>query len=368
MAGIRDSKTVDGVEYNYLTLDGKVVRQTWGSNVLDIIYDNSGLPYALKYNGGYYIYVLNQQGDVIRIVNSTGATVAEYRYDAWGNVIYSSGSMAAINPLRYRGYYYDAETGFYYLQSRYYDPSIGRFINADTLASTGQGFLGYNMFAYCNNNPVTGYDPNGNINWSNVIKGVAIVAAVTVAVAATVATAGAFAVTAGVVSSTVATAATVGSVVGGVASGVTELAIQCVTTGTDNLNYGAIGIETFVGSAHGSFDGALSTLSSVTGRLLCRGGKVLVGGLGAIFHSVNQGKGFVDTMIATGKALVAGTAIQFAMGRLDILQGKNIPSTLESYLLDGALKYGTKQMLVTAATRVGSNMYRNKNNFLELAY
>lgn len=71
MAGIQDSKTVDGVTYNYLTLGGKVVRQTWGSNVLDIIYDNSGLPYAFKYNGGYYIYVLNQHGDVIRIVNST---------------------------------------------------------------------------------------------------------------------------------------------------------------------------------------------------------------------------------------------------------------------------------------------------------
>ena len=162
MAGIRDSKTVDGVEYNYLTLDGKVVRQTWGSNVLDIIYDNSGLPYALKYNGAYYIYVLNQQGDVIRIVNSTGATVAEYRYDAWGNVIYSNGSMAAINPIRYRGYYYDTETGFYYLQSRYYDPSIGRFINADSVTSTGQSFIGHNMFAYCGNNPVIRIDTSGD--------------------------------------------------------------------------------------------------------------------------------------------------------------------------------------------------------------
>lgn len=97
MDGIRDSKTVDGVTYNYITQNGKVVRQTWGINVLDIIYDNSGLPYALKYNGGYYIYVLNQQGNVIRIVNGTGVTVAEYRYDAWGNVIYSNGSMVALS-------------------------------------------------------------------------------------------------------------------------------------------------------------------------------------------------------------------------------------------------------------------------------
>ena len=173
MAGIRDSKTVDGVTYNYLTLDGKVVRQTWEQNnnkyVLDIIYDNSGLPYAFKYAGGYYIYVLNQQGDVIRIVNDNGATVAEYKYDAWGNLLVDEDDLTFIghvNPIRYRGYYYDTETGFYYLQSRYYDPSIGRFINADSFASTGQGFIGSNMFAYCNNCPVFYIDSTGCAPWS----------------------------------------------------------------------------------------------------------------------------------------------------------------------------------------------------------
>ncbi len=70
--------------------------------------------------------------------------------------------MASINPLRYRGYYYDTETGFYYVQSRYYDPIVKRFINADSYASTGQGFLGYNMFAYCGNNPVNMIDIIGN--------------------------------------------------------------------------------------------------------------------------------------------------------------------------------------------------------------
>ena len=192
MAGIRDSKTVDGVEYNYLTLDGKVVRQTWGSNVLDIIYDNSGLPYALKYNGGYYIYVLNQQGDVIRIVNSTGATVAEYRYDAWGNVTYSNGSMAAINPIRYRGYYYDTETGFYYLQSRYYDPRIGRFINADDNGYLGADgtLLSYNLFTYCKNNPTMGFDPSGHFSWTDVFNTAAIVTLTAIAVIAIISSGG----------------------------------------------------------------------------------------------------------------------------------------------------------------------------------
>ena len=69
--------------------------------------------------------------------------------------------VAKMNPLRYRGYYYDTETGFYYLQSRYYDPNIGRFINADSYSSTGQGILGNNMYAYCNNNPVIFEDSSG---------------------------------------------------------------------------------------------------------------------------------------------------------------------------------------------------------------
>lgn len=75
--------------------------------------------------------------------------LAIYEYDAWGKVISASGSLADINPLRYRGYYYDTEIGFYYLQSRYYDPVVCRFINADKYASTGATIVGYNAFAYC---------------------------------------------------------------------------------------------------------------------------------------------------------------------------------------------------------------------------
>ena len=72
-----------------------------------------------------------------------------------------SSTLGELNPLRYRGYIYDAETGFYYLQTRYYDPQVGRFVNLDGLLSTGQGLLSYNMFAYCNNNPVCLSDPSG---------------------------------------------------------------------------------------------------------------------------------------------------------------------------------------------------------------
>lgn len=75
----------------------------------------------------------------------------------------SNAAIGALNPLRYRGYVYDTETGLYYLQSRYYDPEIGRFINADAFTSTGQGLLGNNMFAYCGNNPVVYEDDSGGM-------------------------------------------------------------------------------------------------------------------------------------------------------------------------------------------------------------
>ena len=164
------------VTHEYLTLNGKVARETIRTNntltaVLDFIYDESGKPFALKYstNGTSfqtYYYVLNLQGDVVKLIHYIPGfeyeSVATYEYDAWGNIVSSSGRLAEINPLRYRGYYYDSETGFYYLQSRYYDPANRRFINADSLASTGQGSLGTNMFAYCNNCPTIYHDPSGH--------------------------------------------------------------------------------------------------------------------------------------------------------------------------------------------------------------
>ena len=160
------------VTHEYLTLSGKVVRETVKTNnsvtyVLDFLYDESGRPFALNYstNGGSsfitYYYILNLQGDVVKLVTSSGSAVATYEYDAWGNILSKSGTMADKNPLRYRGYYYDAETGFYYVSSRYYDPEVGRWINADGFVSTGQDIIGYNMFAYCGNNPVNRKDPTG---------------------------------------------------------------------------------------------------------------------------------------------------------------------------------------------------------------
>ena len=164
MAGVRSSKTVGSTTYKFTTLSGLVTRQTGGGKTIDFVYDENNQPLAMKYNNTLYYYVLNAQGDVVRIVNSSRSVVASYTYDPWGKIISSSGTLADINPLRYRGYYYDSETGFYYLQSRYYDPEIGRFINADSYASTdATGLLSTNMFAYCENDPVNRSDPSGEL-------------------------------------------------------------------------------------------------------------------------------------------------------------------------------------------------------------
>ena len=173
------------VTHEYLTLNGKVARETIRTNntltaVLDFVYDESGKPFALKYSTDgatfdTYYYVLNLQGDVVKLIQANGHVVAHYTYDAWGNVS-SSGRLAEINPLRYRGYYYDNETGFYYLQSRYYDPANRRFINADTYSSTDPGdAIGCNMFAYCGNNPVMRNDYSGDAWWHWVVATVAVV-------------------------------------------------------------------------------------------------------------------------------------------------------------------------------------------------
>ena len=115
---------------------------------MDFLYDESGSAYSFIYNGTQYYYVKNLQGDVMRIVDATGAVVANYTYDAWGKVTNSGNIVGLYNPIRYRGYYYDTDTGFYYLQSRYYDPVVKRFINANG------NFFKLNLYVYCENNPV----------------------------------------------------------------------------------------------------------------------------------------------------------------------------------------------------------------------
>ncbi len=164
--GMRTKRTNGTKTYEYYYTGGQLtVLKRSGQSSIWFYYDASGTPYALYYNGVYYYYMTNAQGDVVAIVDSNGNPKVYYQYDAWGNELYCTGSLASTlgtqNPLRYRGYVYDEETGLYYLQSRYYNPQMGRFLNADALVSTGQGILGNNMFTYCLNKPVNFFDSDG---------------------------------------------------------------------------------------------------------------------------------------------------------------------------------------------------------------
>ena len=126
----------------------------------------------MQYNGVNYYYIHNLQGDVIGIYDSNGNIVCRYLYDSWGKIVSIKDDngiditdpthIANVNPLRYRGYYYDSETGLYYLQSRYYNPEWCRFLNADGLFIAGDEITAANMFSYCGNNPVMHSDPSGH--------------------------------------------------------------------------------------------------------------------------------------------------------------------------------------------------------------
>ena len=129
-----------------------------------------GVPRGFVYNSVQYFYITNQLGDIIGITDSTGKAIVEYTYDEWGNPIQTitrdntaeQNKIAEINPLRYRGYYYDTETGYYYLQSRYYNPEWGRFISPDSFGYIDNSTrLGFNAYIYCVNNPIMYIDPNG---------------------------------------------------------------------------------------------------------------------------------------------------------------------------------------------------------------
>ena len=173
--GLRTSRTDGTKAYSYIYNGGTLSQMTVGSDTLTFTYDASGRPLSVSLNGTTYYYVTNLQGDVTAILSASGTAVVTYTYDAWGNPLTTTGDLATtlgtLNPLRYRGYVYDTETGLYYLQSRYYDPEIGRFLNADALVATGQGLLGNNMFAYCNNNPVANSDPTGESLLGAIIGG-----------------------------------------------------------------------------------------------------------------------------------------------------------------------------------------------------
>ena len=308
--GLRTSKKVGGVTHTYLYAGGQLQRETYISGritrKLDFLYDQNGRPYALNYSNGtttsLYYYVLNLQGDVIQLVGTDGNIAASYRYDPWGRVISATGSMANINPLRYRGYYYDTETGFYYLQSRYYDPTVCRFINADSYASTDTGFIGNNMFAYCNNNPITGYDPTGEILWE---------------------------------------AAIICAAIGGISG-----ALSALVTGGDATD---IVLGAVFGLASGFVIGG--TGGAIIGRVVGAGISAIGAGLDAAYN----GASLTSTVACAGISFVTA----FGAASLSALCGNDL---LASSMVDSTFGFGASLCNAVATTAVVTGSQRHSNH------
>lgn len=256
--------------------NGKLLMQSDG---ISFLYDHAGIA-GMTYDGNTYLYRKNAQGDVIALFDTNGAMVATYTYDAWGNcevcptaVIDNNRkseynrTVANLNPIRYRSYYFDTETGFYWLQSRFYDPSTGRFVSQDEYSYLDPDSVnGINLFAYCNNNPVMLTDSTGNGWWKDfwnstagkVIGTILVVAAV---IAVSVATAGVgTAVTAALGSGL--GAAIVGGAVGGAISGAimgagVSMVSQGIANGYANINYASVGMSALTGAASGAITGGV---------------------------------------------------------------------------------------------------------------
>ncbi len=301
--GIRIEKNVSGRYTDRYILDGSKVigmeRTKSGSSVKDVyhfIYDEMGNIWeAICYVGGAtepvrYFYRTNAQGDVKQIVDKDNNVIAYYDYDAWGGqiAVYDGNDkpvsgdshFANVNPFRYRGYIYDTETGFYYVSSRYYDPEIGRWINADNqIAGVGGEVLGYNIFAYCMNNPVNMSDPSGSWpKWATkLVAAVAVVAVVAVVAAVTVATAGA-----GTAIAAVAVGAAKGAAIGFAVGAATGAACGAISHRISTGSWDGAGEAALNGMANGALSGAVN--GAITGGI--------TGGLSYNSGATSAGKGF----------------------------------------------------------------------------
>lgn len=175
--GIRTSKTIDGIRHDFVLDDSNILRETWGNNTLIPLYDNEDTVCGIIYNNEPFYFHKNLQGDIIAIVDKTANIIAKYTYDAWGKNVEitdvngvdlsdDTSNIANINPYRYRGYYFDQEVGLYYLQSRYYNPVVGRFVNSDifemiSLSVISRSIHDTNLFLYCSNAPINDKDVTG---------------------------------------------------------------------------------------------------------------------------------------------------------------------------------------------------------------
>ena len=303
----------DGISYIYDS-QGRLLKQSQllqQDNDLEFFYDHSGVS-SVKHGGKTYFYRKDILGNVIALLDTSGAVVVKYTYDAWGNNVVSNANNVIItdanhignlNPFRYRGYYYDTDTKLYYLKTRYYDPEAGRFISQDGIEYLDPETInGLNLYAYCGNNPISNVDPNGNAWWHWLLGAVAAVAIVALV---TLATGGA------------ALPVLIGAGIGAATSGVMSVVTQVMATGT--INFAELVMDMSFGALTGAFGG---TALGILGMTVAGG---LTGFVSSVAHDVESGNG-----IQWGNAIISGV-IGAAFGALTgggAQYGKNL--TLKS--------------------------------------
>ena len=279
----------------------------------------------------------------MKLIDSSGSTVVEYCYDSWGKPLSTSGSLASTlgknNPFRYRGYVYDKETGFYYLQSRYYNPEVGRFISADDTEYLGAdgSALSYNLFAYCLNNPVNRTDADGNWslpNWAKVAVGAVAIAGLAVA---TVCTGGAAAVICG--------AALSGAIAGGASGAVMGAVGGGISGGWQGALDGACS-----GFMSGTLIGGVTGAASA-GLNIATGATTVVGNAhGSTLHRL-------ATNMEAGKMAASGQYSQIGMNKALKTMGLNGTSRPD---VIGVAKSGMNRLVEVVSPRQSTNYIINK--------
>ena len=321
--GKRLSKTVNGVTTDFIYSGDTLAGFKRGNDTLMWLYGADGDYLGFTLNGAEYYYVKNMQGDVVAIADENRNIVVVYTYNDYGKIESVSGSLAdtvgALNPIRYRGYYYDDETGFYYTDTRYYDPQTARFINADDeslIIATPMSLTDKNLYAYCDNNPISRADRDGQF-W-NVVIGAAA-----------------------------------GAVVGGVMAAITG---SDITTGV--LSGAVSGALSGLG-----LGGAALVKSTLLRGVFCVSGGLLGGLAGSwIDQKRNTGKVDIGTLICDALYGAMGGLVSFGIGSIGgFTNFKEILKKPAATIAKQAVTDFTSSAYTAAGASAGSTLTKNEH-------
>ena len=327
--GIRTSKTINGVKTAYFILNNKILAEQ-SDDKKTIYHYSSDKLIGFAFNGVEYIYERNIQGDVLRIYRKDNLTlVAEYQYDAYGNhkvINHTGDNIGDINPFRYRGYYFDVETGWYYLNARYYSPAMGRFISPDELSildETRSQINGLNLYMYCGDNPVMNVDPSGYFIFS-------ILAVV------------------------------IGAAIGATVSAATNIVSQGIQNGWNNINWGEVAWNAVIGGIGGAIG---ATGIGLFGQAFINAGLSAVQSIGTDIingNPISWNNAFVSAMLGALSGFIGGSGAQSSKSMTNTLframpfkSSNVVKNAISKFFMRGiSLKgvQGTMNLLLSNAT------------------